>query len=64
MFPDFIKQTIEIDKCCYFSTGIDESITCSKVRNFDFNGLELHVCKHFPCEKVKEINKKFGFNIS
>lgn len=60
MFPDFIGQTFEKDGECFFTTAISDQMTCSKDGMSDFNGFTLHECRHFPCEKIKELNKKFG----
>jgi len=63
MFPDFTKQVIEDSEQCFFTTAINDEMTCSKDGMFDFNGLELHICKYYPCSKIIELNKKFGINI-
>ncbi len=60
MFPDFIKQNFEGDEKCFFTTAISGEMTCSKDGMSDFNGFPEKICRHFPCEKIKELNKKFG----
>lgn len=64
MFPDFIAQVFEADEKCFFTTAINDEITCSKDGEIDFNGFSLHECRHYPCDKIIEINKKFGIDIS
>ena len=53
----------EADEHCFFSTAINDEITCSKDGEFDFNGFESHICRHYPCNKIIEMNKKFGIDI-
>jgi DNA polymerase III sliding clamp (beta) subunit (PCNA family) len=52
---------MKMDKCS-FSTGIDDSLTCSKSGFCDL-GFPLEDCPEYPCEKHKELKedlKKFG----
>lgn len=60
MLPDFVKQVIEDDSICYFTTAIDDSIQCSKDANCDFNGFTINPCKHYPCLRIKELNLKYN----
>jgi len=43
------------DDKCYFSSGIDESLTCSKDGRFDNNGFPIIDCPKFPCDKYKDL---------
>ena len=45
-------------KKCYFSSGIDEGITCSHQPDFDFNGFPINPCEFFPCQKYKDLIEK------
>lgn len=62
LFPDFITQVFESDQICFFSIDISGEISCSKDSIFDDNGFSLHTCTHFPCNRIKELNKKFGID--
>jgi len=43
---------------CYFSTGIDESLTCCKNGDFDFYGFPNKMCELYPCKKYIELNNE------
>jgi len=55
MFPDFINQILPEGSECCFTTSIDGNISCCKDGEFDFNGFAENICKHFPCEKFKNL---------
>lgn len=39
---------------CYFSSGIDDSLTCCKDGIFDDNGFPINRCPNYPCKRYKE----------
>lgn len=45
-------------KKCYFSSGIDESLTCCLDGKFDQMGFPINDCPHFPCEYYKKFVKE------
>ena len=45
---------------CAFSTGIDDSLTCSQDGDFDAFGFPEEKCSYFPCEKYKKLVKELG----
>jgi len=63
MFPDFTTQIIEESNKCCFSTCISDEMTCCKDGDFDFNGFPVSRCKHYPCNRIIDLNKKFGIDI-
>lgn len=56
---NLFENPVKEDKC-YFSTGIDESITCCLDGDFDCNGFPIDPCPKFPCEKYNDIIKKIS----
>jgi len=44
-----------VDESCYFSTGVDDNITCSKELKFDEYGFPEVACSSFPCQKVLNV---------
>lgn len=36
---------------CYFSTSIDEELSCSTDGRFDEFGFPINICNDYPCKK-------------
>ena len=43
---------------CFFSSGIDDSITCSKDGVFDDLGFPVNSCDDFPCNVIIDLTRK------
>lgn len=48
------------ENMCYFSTSIDENISCSPDDMFDEYGFSLHECENYPCKKMESDIKKYN----
>ena len=48
----------EVKQECVFSSGIDESITCSKDGVFDDLGYPVNPCDKFPCVEITALTRE------